>query len=97
MTEKTFSIEEYASILMGPGPDGTPATVEAHKVRWLSMRLRGAAKPALPGFKAGRHWRATESDITEAIRILRPKRLTVPEVPALTGMRPTSRRRLASA
>lgn len=97
MTPRTYSIEEYAAVLMGPGPDGTAATVEPHKLQWLSRRLRGDAKPILPGFKVGAKWRATEQDIEDAIRLLRPQRVTVPDVPALSGMRPTSRRRLASA
>ena len=95
MTERTYSLQEYAAVLMGPGPDGTPASVEPHKLQWLTNRLRGAAKPPLPGFKAGRKWRATESDIEEAIRMLRPQRVAIPDVPAISGLRPTSRRRLA--
>lgn len=96
MTERTYSMAEYAAVLMGPGPDGTPATVEPHKIQWLQRRLTGKAKPQLPGFKVATHWRATESDIEEAIRLLRPVRVAIPDVPTMRGLRPTSRRRLAS-
>lgn len=91
----TFSIEEYAAALLGPGPDGTADTVESHKVEWLSLRLRGRANPKLPGYKAGRKWRATQADVEAAIELLRPQTVEVPRVPQLGGLTKTSRRRLA--
>jgi hypothetical protein len=96
MTTATYSIEEYAAALMGPGPDGTAATVEPSKVEWLRRRLSGEAKPVLPGFKVARQWRATDEDIDTAIKLLRPQRVSVPVVPSASSMTQTSRRRLAS-
>ncbi|MCZ0732208.1 hypothetical protein [Mycolicibacterium iranicum] len=90
---KTLSLNEYAAVLLGPGPDGTPATVEPFKIQWLTKRLRGEAKPKLPGYKAGRRWRATEEDVEKAITLLRPPTVG-PEIPAGLSLTPTSRRRL---
>jgi hypothetical protein len=96
MNTATFSIEEYAAAILGPGPDGTAATVEPSKVEWLSKRLCGRAQPTLPGYKAGKRWRATQADIDEAIERLRPKRVDFPQVPQVGGMTRTTRRRIAS-
>lgn len=93
---ETYSLQEYAAALLGPGPDGTAATVEPFKVQWLTKRLRGQAHPQLPGYKAGRRWRATQADVDAAIERLRPRRTDVPEVPTMSGMTRTSRRRMAS-
>ena len=88
MTNKTYSLEEYSQLLLGSaGPT---------QLRWLAERLRGYASPALPGYKVGRKWRATQADVDTAIEILRPKRVFVPDIPDTSGLRPTSRRRLAS-
>lgn len=97
MTTTTYSLAEYAATILGPGPDVDDpiGSVEPHKLRWLAERLRGERKPALPGFKASRQWRATQAQVDEAIEILTPKRITVPQVPQLSGMTRTSRRRLA--
>jgi len=92
---RTLSLKEYAAALLGPGPDGTPETVEPHKLQWLTKRLRGEARPQLPGFKAARQWRATESDVEQAIDLLRPARIDIPNIPAVSSMTRTSRRRLA--
>ena len=92
----TLSLKEYASVLLGPGPDGTPATVEPHKIQWLTKRLRGEAKPHLPGFKAARQWRATKADVERAIELLRPAAAPVPHIPSASSMTATSKRRLAS-
>jgi hypothetical protein len=96
MTTSTYSLEEYAAALLGPGPDGTAATVEPFKIQWLAKRLRGHAEPVLPGYKAGRKWRGTQEDVDTAIELMRPQRVCVPEVPHLSGMTRTTRRRLAS-
>jgi hypothetical protein len=95
-TTTTYSIEEYAAALLGPGPDGTAATVEPSKIQWLTKRLRGEAEPALPGYKVARRWRATQADVDAAIEMLRPKRVQIPEVPSFAGMTRTSRRRLSA-
>ncbi|MGV7254593.1 trypsin-like peptidase domain-containing protein [Mycobacterium kansasii] len=71
---RTYSVKEYAALLRGPGPDRTPESVEPYKVEWLQRRLRGAAEPALPGYKAGGKWRATQEDVDAAIELLRPRR-----------------------
>lgn len=98
MTElRTLSLKEYAAVLLGPGPDGTAETVEPHKIQWLAKRLRGEAKPQLPGYKASRQWRATEADVAQAIELLRPPSVHLPVVPSTTSMTATSRRRLAKA
>jgi hypothetical protein len=93
---RTFSVEEYAAALLGPGPDGTAASVEPFKIQWLTKRLRGQAQPALPGYKAGRRWRATQADLDEAIDRLHPKQVEIPNVPQIGGMTRTSRRRLSA-
>lgn len=92
MTTSTHSLEEYAAALLGPGPDGTSATVEAYKLEWLAIRLR---RGDLPGFKAGRRWRATDDDIAQAIEALRPKQ--IPSIPSMSGLTRTSRRRLRAS
>ncbi|BBY88464.1 hypothetical protein [Mycolicibacterium tokaiense] len=94
MTVQTISLKEYAAALLGPGPDGTADSVKDHKIQWLTKRLRGEAKPHLPGNKAGRQWRATEDDVEKAIELLRPPSAGVPRVPSTSSMTPTSRRRL---
>lgn len=69
--DRTFGVKEYAAFLRGPGPDGTAESVEPFKVKWLVRRLRGEAEPQLPGFKAGREWRATKDQMVEAIAVMR--------------------------
>ncbi|ORA25207.1 hypothetical protein [Mycobacterium aquaticum] len=86
--KRTFSDEEYAKALRG---SASPSDIE-----WLHRHLRGDTEPRLPGFKAGRKWRATEDDIDQAIELLRPKRVAVPVVPAASSMTRTSRRRLSA-
>jgi hypothetical protein len=92
----TFSLEEYTAILLGPGPDGSAGSVEPFKLQWMTKRLCGRAEPVLPGYKAGRKWRATQADVDAAIELLRPQRVGLPQVPQMSGMTRTSRRRLAS-
>lgn len=60
---KTYSLDEYAAIVRGAS---SPSNCE-----WLARRLRSGQ---LPGYKAGRYWRATQADIDEAIELLRPTR-----------------------
>lgn len=93
LADATFSLEEYAALVLGPGPDGTVAAIEPCKLQWLTKRLR---RGELPGYKAGRRWRATRADVDAAIEMLRPKRVVVPQVPVASSMTRTSRRRLAS-
>lgn len=83
---ETFSLEEYADALLGGHGDA--------EIHWLTRRLRGEAKPVLPGFKAGRRWRATRADIDAAIELLRPQHQAVPDLPRVGSMTRTSRRRL---
>lgn len=83
----TFSLEQYADALLG---DHTPQNLQ-----WLTRRLRGESKPQLPGYKAGRQWRATAADIETAIDLLRPKPVAIPDIP-ISSMTRTSRRRIAS-
>jgi hypothetical protein len=96
---QTLSLKEYAAALLGPGPDPADpvGSVEEHKLQWLTKRLRGEAKPQLPGYKVARQWRATEADVAQAIDMLRPPNVSVPAVPMASSMTRTSRRRLASA
>lgn len=98
MSTATFSVQEYAAALLGAGPDPADpvGSIEPFKVQWLTKRLRGECRPQLPGYKAGRRWRATQADVDAAIEILRPQRTTVPDVPTMTGLTRTSRRRMAS-
>lgn len=85
MTDHTFSLDEYAQIVVGAaGPS---------QIEWLSLKLR---RGELPGYKAGRKWRATQADIDKAIELLRPKRVAMPEVPSASSMTRTSRRRLSA-
>lgn len=81
----TYSLEEAAALICG---SDSPA-----KAKWLVRRLR---RGDLPGYKAGRQWRMTRADVDTAIEALRPKRVCVPQVPAMTGLTRTSARRLAS-
>lgn len=81
--ERTYSVEEAALQIIGTD---TPA-----KVRWLMVRLRTGD---LPGYKADRKWRMTESDITAAIDKLRPPPAVEPPMSSIVaGMTPRSRRK----
>jgi hypothetical protein len=86
----TYSVEQYAAIVCGADDHGQPLP---GKVQWLVLRLR---RGELPGYKAGRKWRATQADVDAAIEKLRPRPVSVPTVPAMTGLTRTSARRLAS-
>ncbi len=88
MTDYSISDREYALALRG---SATRSDVE-----WLHRHLRGEVEPQLPGFKAGRKWRATPEDVQTAIELLRPNRVALPAVPAATSMTRTSRRRLSA-
>lgn len=89
--QQTFSLEESAAIICGRDDHGQ---IVAGGVQWLVKRLRSGE---LKGYKQARRWRMTAADIDAAIETLRPQRASVPEeVPALSGMTRTSRRRLAS-
>lgn len=81
----TYSLDEAAALICG---DDRPS-----KTQWLARRLR---RGDLPGYKAGRQWRMTQSDVDTAIEALRPQMVHVPSVPAMTGLTRTSARRLAS-
>lgn len=98
MTIRTCSVKEYAAAVLGPGPDPADpiGSVEPHKVQWLTKRLKGHAKPQLPGYKAGRQWRATEDDVAAAIELLRPRQSapSALDIPSMSSLTPTSRRRL---
>lgn len=82
---RTYSLPEIAEILCG-------AAGRANEY-WVSQRLRGAARPQLPGFKVQRRWRMTQADLDAAIELLRP-RPSVPAVPAMTSLTARSARRL---
>lgn len=86
-TERTYSLDEAARIICG---DDTP-----NSQTWLLKRLRGAAHPHLTGYKAGRRWRMTHTDLTNAINQLRPRPGGLPTAPPMTSMTMRSRRRLA--
>lgn len=83
--ERTFSLEDAATIICG---DPSPANCD-----WLVQRLRGTKEPRLSGYKVGRRWRMTDTDVTAAIELLRPDTIT----PHLTSITPRSRRRMAVA
>ena len=83
---ETFSLQEYADALLGGHGDA--------EIHWLTRRLRGEAKPVLPGYKAGRRWRATRADIEQAIELLRRPQRAVPELPNVSSMTKTSKHRL---
>lgn len=95
---KTLSLKEYVAALLGPGPDPHDpiGSVEPAKIQWLTKRLRGEAKPRLPGYKVARQWRATEADVAQAIELLRPRQ-PAPPLPDPSNLTPTSRRRLERA
>jgi hypothetical protein len=80
---KTNSLEEYSDAVRGSHTDAD--------LQWLEKRLRDGV---LPGFKAGRKWRATDAQIEAAIEILTPTPVAVPDIPVPSGMTRTSRRRL---
>lgn len=85
----TLSIEEYADALLGGH--------EPRQIQWLTKRLRGESKPALPGYKVGRDWRGTPADVAQAIELCRPQRVSLPVVPNASSMSKTSQRRLGLA
>lgn len=93
MPARTYSDKEAVEIIRG---SATKSDIE-----WLHRHLRGDDQPQLPGFKAGRKWRLTEDDITEAIELLRPARTervsAAVDIPNLSSLTRTSRRRLAQA
>lgn len=86
----TYSLEQYAAIVCGADDNGDPLP---GKAQWLVLRLR---RGELPGYKAGRKWRATQADVDAAIEKLRPRIVSVPSVPQMAGLTRTSARRLAS-
>ncbi len=86
----TFSLEQSAALICGADDNGDPLP---GKVDWCVRRLR---RGEFSGYKAGRQWRMTQNDIDAAIETLRPKRVSVPSVPAMSGLTRTSARRLAS-
>lgn len=83
VVERTYSLEEAAALICG---GSSPANLQ-----WLIQRLRGTAEPKLPGYKVARRWRMTQTDISTAIEILRPRQ----SAPAMTSMTAASRRRMA--
>jgi hypothetical protein len=85
----TYSLEEYAQAVLGRS--------DRSALEWMKERLCGRKKPQLPGYKAGRRWRATQDDIPAAIELLRPKKVELPPVPQTTSMTRTSQRRLERA
>ena len=89
MTIVTHSLEESAAQICGADEHGNPLP---GKVQWLSLQLRNGK---LPGYKSGRKWRMTDEHIAEAIKALEPQRMSIPDIPGVQGMTPTSRRRLA--
>ena len=83
-TSRTYSLSEAAHILCGDDSPGAQ--------KWLAQRLKGNAKPSLPGFKVQRRWRMTQNDVDTAIDLLRPTR----PIP-MTSMTARSQRRLAAS
>lgn len=81
--ERTFSLEDAATIICG---DSSAASQD-----WLVQRLRGTKEPRLSGYKVGRRWRMTQTDIDNAINTLRPQPATI----HVTSMTARSRRRIA--
>ncbi|GAA2433697.1 DNA-binding protein [Mycolicibacterium llatzerense] len=80
---RTNSLEEYADAVRGGHSDAD--------LQWLEKRLRSGV---LPGYKAGRKWRATDEQIAEAVARLTPEPVALPDIPVPSGMTRTSRRRL---
>lgn len=79
----TYSLAEAAELICG----------SESRAKWLANKLRNGQ---LPGYKVGRSWRLTESDVAAAIEALRPKPIQVPAVPVMTGLTRTSQRRLSA-
>jgi hypothetical protein len=86
----TYSLEESAAQICGADASGD---LLPGKAKWVALRLR---RGEFSGYKAGRSWRMTQADVEAAIESLRPKRVCVPSVPAMSGLTRTSARRLAS-
>ena len=84
----SLSLAEYADALLGGH--------QPEQLQWLTRRLRGDRPPRLPGYKAGRQWRATPADVQAAIELLRPNPVAMPVIPERTGMTKTSMKRIAS-
>jgi very-short-patch-repair endonuclease len=81
----SYSLEAAAKQIRGSSNPGD--------VQWLSRQLRWGV---LEGYKVGRKWRMTDVQIDAAIETLRPKRVSLPNIPVMAGMTKTSRRRMAS-
>ncbi len=78
----THSLEYAVARIGGPSED------------WLRAQLRARK---LPGRKAGRSWRMTDSDIAEAIRLLAMPALVATAPPNPTGLSARSRTHLERA
>ena len=63
--------------------------------RWLIEKLRAGA---FPGRKVGRHWRMTDSDISDALAACsnEVRRIQAAATPGRAGLTPTSRKRVMS-
>ncbi|WP_158019698.1 DNA-binding protein [Mycolicibacterium rhodesiae] len=84
---KTYSLAEVAKMVLPPEmTDG---------VRWLSRRLN---RGELSGYRVGRTWRMTLKDVEGLIEHHRerplPRDATEQRTDSLSGLTPTSRRRL---
>jgi hypothetical protein len=85
------SLSESAALICGADDNGEPLP---GKAKWVMLRLR---RGEFSGYKVGRQWRMTDEDIAAAIESLRPRRVFVPEIPAISGMTRTSARRLVAS
>lgn len=78
----TYSIEEVTQQLGAPSP------------RWVIEQLRSGR---FPGRKVGRNWRLTDQDIADALDACRndcPAMAQATQSIPLTGLTPTSRKKL---
>lgn len=81
---KTYSLAEVAKLVLPPEM--------TNGVRWLSRRLN---RGELSGYRVGRTWRMTLKDVEGLIEQHRePRDATEQRTDSVSGLTPTSRRRL---
>lgn len=88
MTQRTYSLEEYADAVRG--------SHDPVDVLWLERQFRKGGRLEGLAFKSGRKWRGTADQIDAAIERLTPKPVAVPSVPSTSGMCKTTQRRLSA-
>jgi excisionase family DNA binding protein len=90
MTVQTFSLSEVAAMVLPPEWSDSE--------RWLARRLN---RGEIPGYRVGRKWRMTETQVDEFIERftkgadnIAPRAVAPEPMSVVDGLSPRSRRRL---